>query len=51
MPEAKFSFSVLNVGQGSMRLIEEGDDTNVAIDCNISGGARIRPPVSRPTKS
>ena len=37
MPEAKFSFSVLNVGQGSMQLIEEGDDTNIAIDCNISG--------------
>lgn len=37
MPEAKFSFSVLNVGQGSMQLIEEGDLTNIVIDCNISG--------------
>src|SRR5689334_12599276 len=37
MPEAKFSFSVLDVGQGSMQLIEEGDQTNIVIDCNISG--------------
>jgi len=37
MAEAKFSFGVLDVGQGSMQLIEEGDDTNVTIDCNISG--------------
>ena len=51
MPEAKFSFSVLNVGQGSMQLIEEGDDTNIAIDCNICRRARVRPPVSRPTES
>jgi competence protein ComEC len=37
MSEAKFSFSVLNVGQGSMQLVEEGDETNIVIDCNISG--------------
>ena len=37
MAEAKFSFSVLTVGQGSMQLIEEGDDTNIVFDCNISG--------------
>lgn len=36
MAESKFSFSVLDVGQGSMQLIEEGDDTNIVIDCNIS---------------
>jgi len=28
---------VLNVGQGSVQLIEEGDDTNIVIDCNLSG--------------
>src|SRR5947207_2191101 len=36
MAEAKFSFNVLNVGQGSMQLIEEGDLTNIIIDCNIA---------------
>jgi competence protein ComEC len=33
--EAKYSFSVLNVGQGSLQLIEEGDRTNIVIDCNL----------------
>lgn len=33
--EAKFSFSVLNVGQGSLQLIEEGDSVNIVIDCNL----------------
>lgn len=36
MAETKFSFNVLNVGQGSMQLIEEGDLTNIVVDCNIS---------------
>lgn len=36
MAETKFSFNVLNVGQGSMQLIEEGDLTNIIVDCNIS---------------
>jgi competence protein ComEC len=36
MAESKFSFNVLNVGQGSMQLIEEGDLTNIVVDCNIS---------------
>jgi competence protein ComEC len=33
--EAKYSFSVLNVGQGSCQLIEEGNTINVVIDCNL----------------
>jgi competence protein ComEC len=33
--EAKYSFSVLNVGQGSLQLIEEGNSTNIVIDCNL----------------
>ena len=37
MAESKYSFSVLNVGQGSMQLVEEGDETNITIDCNIAG--------------
>lgn len=37
MSEAKYSFSILDVGQGNMQLIEQGDQTNIAIDCNISG--------------
>lgn len=36
MAESKFSFSVLNVGQGNMQLVEEGDTTNIVVDCNIS---------------
>src|SRR3989441_2775990 len=36
MAEQKFSFNVLNVGQGSMQLIEEGDLTNIIVDCNIA---------------
>lgn len=36
MAETKFSFNVLNVGQGSMQLIEEGDLTNIVVDCNIA---------------
>src|SRR5438309_1242163 len=36
MAEAKFSTNILNVGQGSMQLIEEGDRTNIIVDCNIS---------------
>lgn len=36
MAETKFSINVLNVGQGSMQLIEEGDRTNIIVDCNIS---------------
>src|SRR5216684_6477633 len=31
---AKYSFSVLNVGQGSLQLIEEGSK-NIVIDCNL----------------
>jgi len=37
MAESKFSYSVLDVGQGSMQLIEQGDETNITIDCNIAG--------------
>jgi competence protein ComEC len=33
--ESKYSFSVLNVGQGSLQLIEEGNSTNIVIDCNL----------------
>src|SRR5258706_6850564 len=33
--EAKYSFSVLNVGQGSLQLIEEGNSKNIVIDCNL----------------
>jgi competence protein ComEC len=33
--EAKYSFSVLNVGQGSLQLIEEGNHINIVIDCNL----------------
>jgi competence protein ComEC len=33
--EAKYSFSVLNVGQGSLQLIEEGNVINIVIDCNL----------------
>ncbi len=33
--ESKYSFSVLNVGQGSLQLIEEGDSINIVIDCNL----------------
>ena len=33
----KFFFSVLNVGQGSLQLIEEGDSINIVIDCNLQG--------------
>jgi len=36
MAEAKFSVSILNVGQGSMQLVEEGDRTNIVVDCNIT---------------
>jgi competence protein ComEC len=36
MAETKYSFNVLDVGQGSMQLIEEGDLTNIVVDCNIS---------------
>jgi len=36
MAEARFSCSVLDVGQGSMQLIEQGDEVNIIIDCNIS---------------
>jgi len=35
--ETKYSFSVLNVGQGSLQLIEEGDFINIVIDCNLLG--------------
>jgi len=35
--EAKFSFSFVNVGQGSLQLIEEGDSTNIVVDCNLEG--------------
>jgi beta-lactamase superfamily II metal-dependent hydrolase len=35
MAEAKFSCSVLDVGQGSMQLIEQGDEVNIIVDCNI----------------
>jgi competence protein ComEC len=35
--ESKFSFNYLNVGQGSLQLIEEGDTTNIVIDCNLKG--------------
>lgn len=37
MSEAKYSFSALDVGQGNMQLLEEGDEINIVIDCNISG--------------
>lgn len=37
MAEAKFSCSVLDVGQGSMQLIEQGDEVNIIVDCNICG--------------
>ncbi len=33
--ESKYSFSILNVGQGSLQLIEEGDSLNIVIDCNL----------------
>jgi competence protein ComEC len=33
--ETKYSFSVLNVGQGSLQLIEEGDHINIVVDCNL----------------
>jgi competence protein ComEC len=33
--ETKYSFSVLNVGQGSLQLIEEGNHINIVIDCNL----------------
>jgi competence protein ComEC len=33
--ESKYSFSVLNVGQGSLQLIEEGNHINIVIDCNL----------------
>jgi len=33
--ESSYSFSVLNVGQGSLQLIEEGDSVNIVIDCNL----------------
>jgi competence protein ComEC len=33
--EAKYSFNVLNVGQGSLQLIEEGNYINIVIDCNL----------------
>jgi competence protein ComEC len=33
--QANYSFSILNVGQGSLQLIEEGSHTNIAIDCNL----------------
>lgn len=33
--EAKYSFSILNVGQGSLQLIEEGNSINIVIDCNL----------------
>jgi competence protein ComEC len=33
--EAKYSFSVVNVGQGSLQLIEEGNHINIVIDCNL----------------
>jgi len=33
--ESKYSFSVINVGQGSLQLIEEGDRINIVIDCNL----------------
>ncbi len=35
MAESKFSCSILDVGQGSLQLIEQGDDFNIIIDCNI----------------
>lgn len=35
--EAKYSCSVLDVGQGSMQLFEEGDKGNIIFDCNIAG--------------
>src|SRR5713226_7876756 len=41
MAESKYSFSVLNVGQGSMQLIEEGDKTNITIDCNITSAPEL----------
>ena len=33
--EAKYSFSVLNVGQGSLQLVEEGNHINIVVDCNL----------------
>src|SRR6266481_3213384 len=33
--EWKYSFSILNVGQGSLQLIEEGNEINIVIDCNL----------------
>ena len=33
--DKKYSFSVLNVGQGSSQLIEAGNSENVVIDCNL----------------
>lgn len=33
--ETKYSLSVLNVGQGSLQLIEEGNHINIVIDCNL----------------
>lgn len=35
MSETEYSFSVLNVGQGNLQLIEEGDRVNIVIDCNL----------------
>jgi hypothetical protein len=35
MPESEFSGSIPDVGQGSLQLIEQGDDFNIIIDCNI----------------
>src|SRR6266576_1786569 len=33
--ENKYSFSVLNVGQGSLQLIDESNHINIVIDCNL----------------
>lgn len=35
--QTNYSFSVLNVGQGSLQLIEGSDSLNVVIDCNLQG--------------
>ncbi len=35
MAESKFSCSILDVGQGSLQLVEQGDEVNIVIDCNI----------------
>jgi competence protein ComEC len=35
--QSKFAFNFLNVGQGSLQLIEEHNSVNIVIDCNLEG--------------